>query len=182
MILTSPGDHDVTDMELLKRPTVSVFVAVLHPGSRGVIELRSAIPTDAPVIRHQLLGDERDLRDLVAGCRQVRDVFEVSPMREHVLSEALPGASIDTDADWETFLRSNATWGAQHPAGTCKMGVDDAAVVDPALRVRGVEGLRVVDASIMPELTSGNTNAPTIMIAEKASDMILHPEENGAGA
>jgi choline dehydrogenase len=181
MILATPGEHDVTDMELLKRPTVSVFVALLHPRSRGVIELRSANPEDAPVIRHQLLGDARDLRDLVEGCRQMREVFETSPLREHVLNEALPGAGVNRDAEWETFLRSNATWGAQHPAGTCKMGTDDAAVLDPSLRVRGIDGLRVVDASIMPELTSGNTNSPTIMIAEKASDMILRPESvNGA--
>jgi choline dehydrogenase len=83
----------------------------------------------------------------------------------------VPGDDVQTDAEWEAYLRAHA-WGAQHLAGTCAMGPGDAAVVDPELRVRGVEGLRVVDASVMPLVTSGNTNAPTIMIAERAAALI----------
>jgi choline dehydrogenase len=89
-----------------------------------------------------------------------------------VVGEALPGDRVKSDEEWEGFLRM-ATWGAQHPLGTCKMGVDAQAVVDPQLRVRAVAGLRVVDASVTPDAPSGNTNAPTIMVAEKASDLIL---------
>ena len=83
----------------------------------------------------------------------------------------MPGPQVQTDQEWAAFLRDEA-WPTAHPAGTCRMGGDDGSVLDPQLRVRGVDGLRVVDASIMPEMTSGNTNAPTIMIAEKASDLI----------
>jgi choline dehydrogenase len=171
--LSSAGTHDVTRMEVLDRPSVTVYTSLLHPRTRGVIELRSANPADRPVVRHEFFADERDLWDLVAGCRQIRAIFETSPLREHVTGEALPGLRVKSDDEWETFLRAGNAHGAQHPSGTCKMGTDPQAVVDPDLKVRGVEGLRVVDASIMPEVTSGNTNAPTIMIGEKASDLIL---------
>jgi choline dehydrogenase len=172
--LERAGTHDVTKMELLDRPTITLYISLLHPRSRGKIELRSAQASDGPVVRHELFADERDLWDLVGGCRQVRSIFETSPLREHVTGEALPGSSVKSDDEWEAFLRAGNSWGAQHPSGTCKMGTDAEAVVDAKLRVRGVEGLRVVDASVMPEVTSGNTNAPTIMIGEKASDMILN--------
>jgi choline dehydrogenase len=172
MTLQSPGEHDVSQMELLGRPCVSAYVALLHPRSRGSVELRSADPVDAPVIRHQFFADERDLHDLVAACRATRPIFETTAMGRYVVGEALPGERVKSDEEWEGFLRM-ATWGAQHPLGTCKMGVDAQAVVDPQLRVRAVAGLRVVDASVMPDAPSGNTNAPTIMVAEKASDLIL---------
>jgi choline dehydrogenase len=171
--LSSAGTHDVTNMALLDRPTITLYISLLHPRTRGRIELRSAESSDRPVVRHELFADERDLWDLVGGCRQVRAIFDTSPLREHVTGEALPGTRVKSDDEWEAFLRAGNAWGAQHPSGTCKMGSDAEAVVDSQLRVQGVEGLRVVDASIMPEVTSGNTNAPTIMIAEKASDMIL---------
>ncbi|MGO8861117.1 MAG: GMC family oxidoreductase [Acidimicrobiales bacterium] len=171
--LSGAGTHDVTSMQLLDRATVTAYVSLLHPRWRGVVELRSADPEEPPVVRHRYLGDRRDLADLIAGCRQVRAVFETSPLSEHVVSEALPGAAVTTDDEWESFLRGGNAWGAQHPSGTCKMGTDPLAALTPDLAVRGVEGLRVADASIMPELTSGNTNAPTIMIGEKAADLIL---------
>lgn len=171
--LTGSGTHDVTRMQLLDRATVTAYVSLLHPRSRGRLELRSANPDDSPIIQHEVLGDERDLWDLVNGCRQVREVFATSPLREHVVSEALPGDRVQTDAEWETFMRSENCHGAMHQSGTCRMGVDPESVLDPQLRVRGVRGLRVADASVMPEVTSGNTNAPTIMIGEKAADLIL---------
>jgi choline dehydrogenase len=171
--LEGAGTHDVTSMQLLDRATVTAYVSLLHPRSRGAVELRSSDPKDPPVVRHRFFGDDRDLADLIAGLRQVRDVFETSPLREHVVSEALPGAAVKTDGEWEVFLRGGNTWGAQHASGTCKMGTDPMAALDPELRVRGVDGLRVADASIMPEVTSGNTNAPTIMFAEKAADLVL---------
>jgi choline dehydrogenase len=169
--LDSAGHHDVEHMQLLGRPSCTVIVQMLHPRSRGKVSLRSAESRDPPMINHRLLGDEKDLRDLADGCRAVRKVFATSPLSQYVLSEALPGPSIISDSDFDAFLRTTA-WGAQHPVGTCRMGVDDEAVVGPDLRVRGITGLRVVDASIMPTSPSGNTNAATVMIAEKASDMI----------
>ena len=173
--LQDAGTHDVTRLELLQRQTVTGYASLLHPRTRGSIGLRSADPADRPLIRHELWEDERDLRDLVAGCRRLREVFDTSPLREHVTGEALPGPRVQSDEEWRAYLRSHAAYGAQHASGTCKMGIDPLAVVDPELRVRGVEGLRVADASIMPEVTSGNTNAPTIMIGEKAADLVLGP-------
>ena len=111
-------------------------------------------------------------KELAEGIREVRRVFAAEPLARYVISEALPGPDISSDEEFEGFLRM-AAWGAQHPVGTCKMGTDGDAVVDPQLRVRGVENLRVVDASVMPTSPSGNTNAATVLIAEKASDMIL---------
>jgi len=104
----------------------------------------------------------------------MQDIFQADPMRQYVAGPALPGPEVQTDDEWESFLRA-AAWGAPHAVGTCKLGAasDPRAVVDPQLRVCGVQGLRVVDASVMPLVTSGNTNAPTIMIVEKASEMIL---------
>jgi choline dehydrogenase len=171
--LSSSGTHDVSNMQLLDRATVTVYVSLLHPRSRGRLELRSSNPDDSPVIHHPMLADERDLWDLVAGCRSVRRIFDTSPMRDHVVSEAFPGPQVVSDADWETLLRSSDCQGAMHASGTCQMGTDTDAVLDPQLRVRGVQGLRVADASVMPEVTSGNTNAPTIMIGEKAADLVL---------
>ncbi len=171
-VLESGGSHDVTQMELLRRPSVSVIAQAIHPRSRGRIELRSADPHDKPVIRHTLLGDEQDRADLIAAGRLTRKIMESAPIKDHVLIEALPGADVESDEDWGVYL-GFAGWGAQHPSGTCKMGVDAEAVVDTRLRVRGVTGLRVVDASVMPTLPSGNTNAPVVMIAERASDLIL---------
>ena len=123
------------------------------------------------MICHQLLGSEQDIRELAEGCRGVRRVFATEPLAPHVLSEALPGPAIETDEQFEGFLRM-ASWGAQHPVGTCKMGTDEQSVVSPELLVHGVDNLRVVDASVMPTSPSGNTNAATVMIAEKASDLI----------
>jgi choline dehydrogenase len=133
--------------------------------------LRSSDPDAKPVVDHQLLGDPRDIADLTAVCRRTRDVFGADAMRPYVVEEMLPGPSVVTDADWETYFRTHS-WRGEHPIGTCQMGVGDEAVVDPRLRVRGVEGLRVVDASVMPTLVSGHTNAPTIMIAERVADFI----------
>ncbi|TCJ30983.1 GMC family oxidoreductase [Parafrankia sp. BMG5.11] len=171
--LSGSGTHDVRQMQVLDRATVTVYLSLLHPRSRGSVQLRSANPADPPLIQHEMFAEEGDLWDLVAGCRQVRQVFDTSPMSDHVTSEALPGADVTSDDEWEAFLRSQNCHGAMHPAGTCRMGTGPEAVVDPRLRAVGVQGLRVVDASVMPELTSGNTNAPTIMIAEKAAAMIL---------
>lgn len=169
--LAGPGTHDVSDMKILKDPSVVILVQMVEPTSRGRVTLRSADPHAHPVIEHQLLGDKDDLANLVAGCKLSRAIMNTEPMRSHVVSEALPGVAVETDDEWEAYVRRGA-WGAQHPVGTCKMGTDAEAVVDLDLRVIGTTGLRVVDASIMPTVPSGNTNAPTVMVAEKAADII----------
>ena len=154
----------------------SCHVCVLRPHSTGEVFLRSADPMDAPGIDPRFLSDGRDLETLVKGARLTRSILEAEPMRAYRHRELYTRPDM-TDAEWEQHVRSRADT-VYHPVGTCKMGVDDMAVVDPQLRVHGLQGLRVVDASVMPTLIGGNTNAPTIMIAEKAADMI----RNGAPA
>jgi len=112
------------------------------------------------------------VRELVEGCREAMRILETAPLDQMLTKMIAPATRPETDAQWIDYLRASAFRG-DHPAGTCRMGEDPAAVVDSRLRVKGIAGLRVVDASIMPALTSGNTNAVVIMIAEKASAMIL---------
>ncbi|MBB3166861.1 choline dehydrogenase [Simiduia aestuariiviva] len=151
---------------------LTIHVTLLRPHSRGNLTLASADPLAPPCIDLNMLSDERDLMPMVAGVRKVRDILRQPALRHCVDGELRPGATLTTDAELATFVRMEANH-IYHPSGTCKMGCDSMAVVDPQLRVHGVEGLRVVDASVMPSLISGNTNAPTIMLAEKAADLIL---------
>jgi choline dehydrogenase len=149
-----------------------VSTLFLHPRIRGRIGLRSADPDARPVIEHELIGDADDLRDVLRGMVESRRIMSQSPMTDLIGERFDPERGCRTDADWEAFVRENVTYGA-HPVGTCRMGSDDSAVVGPDLRVRGVASLRVIDASVMPTPTSGNTNAPTMMIAERAADLVL---------
>ena len=150
---------------------VTTRVGLTQPRSRGTITLRSADPNDPPVVRHELASDLRDLADLTAACRRLREVLGTEPMRSYLVRELVPGDGVSDDAQWEEVIRR--TGGSKHTAGSCKMGVDDLAVVDPRLRVRGIEGLRVADLSITPVITSGNTNAAAIMIGERGADLVL---------
>jgi choline dehydrogenase len=150
----------------------SSIVRLLRPESRGSIHIRSADPFAPPAIRPNFLHREKDAATLARACRMLREIMWTAPMDRYTESEYLPGPSVSTDAEMVGFLRQKGAT-SFHPVGTCRMGADPDAVVDPRLRVRGVDGLRVVDASIMPAIVSGNTNAPAIMIGEKASDMIL---------
>ncbi|MCP5172306.1 MAG: choline dehydrogenase [Pseudomonadales bacterium] len=150
------------------------FMAVLNsclPRSVGSVAIRSADPAQHPVIDPQYLSDPDDLRVMREGIRQVRHIFAQSAFDDCRGSEYAPGEAADTDDALDNYIRRNAN-SLYHPVGTCKMGNDTDAVVDQNLCVHGVEGLRVVDASIMPEIISGNTNFPTMMIAEKAADII----------
>jgi choline dehydrogenase len=152
----------------------TVSVCQLRPESRGELTLRSADPTDPPVIHANYLATETDRQTMVDGMKLIRRVMGQAAMRPYIAEEVVPGASCADDAALLGFVRS--TGGTIfHPSGTCKMGPADdrMAVVDARLRVHGVAGLRVADASIMPTVISGNTNAPTIMIGEKAAEMIL---------
>ena len=161
-----------TGIQLSKRCGIGVAVNVCRPNARGSIELRSANPADPPVIRHELLSDPDDLRQLIEGCRLVRKIFSEKAFSAIDEGELTPGPTIQTDLEWEAFIRQ-AAFPLYHPCGTCRMGSDLEAVVDPELRLRGVENLRVADASIFPVIPSANTNAPSIMVGEKASDLIL---------
>jgi choline dehydrogenase-like flavoprotein len=147
----------------------SVHVCVLRPASRGSVGLRDADPASAPRIDPGFLSDPRDLEVLKAGVRIVEAAMEGAAMAPWRGARLYPHDG--TDAGLEADIRARADT-IYHPVGTCRMGRDAMAVVDPRLRVHGIEGLRVVDASVMPRLVGGNTNAPTIMIAEKAAEMI----------
>ena len=144
---------------------------LITPQSRGCVSLRSSNPLDAPAIRANYLSTDTDLRTLIAGVRLARSIANTRAFDPYRGQEIHPGANATSDADLAEFLRREMET-LYHPVGTCKMGNDPLAVVDPRFRVRGIAGLRVVDASIMPVVPAGNTNAPTIMIAEKAADMI----------
>jgi choline dehydrogenase len=151
---------------------------VNRPSSRGEVTLASADPLDRPVINFNYLSGPDDMRCAIAGVRWNLRILYAKPFDDIRGDEIAPGAKLRSDGDLENFVRRTAstTW---HPAGTCKMGNDTAAVVDSSLRVHGIEGLRVVDASVMPTVVSGNTCAPTLMIAEKAADLIRNRPRHG---
>ncbi|MGA0599326.1 GMC family oxidoreductase [Caulobacter sp. KR2-114] len=150
---------------------LTVLNVVLRPGSRGSVRLRSADPFDKPRIQFNLLQDPEDLRLMRHAFRWTRDFVRQGELADHVADEALPGAALADDAALDAYIRQTVGT-AQHPASSCKMGQGPDAVVDAQLKVRGIEGLRIADASVMPTLIGGHTNAPSIMIGEKAADMI----------
>jgi choline dehydrogenase len=150
----------------------TLHACYLRPRSRGCIRLRSTRSDDAPAIHANYLHDPHDLAATVEGVKLSRELLRSRAFDEWRGEEVFPGPGARTDQDLIAFIRRKGET-IYHPAGTCRMGPGDDAVVDAHLRVRGVERLRVVDASIMPTLVSGNTNAPTIVIAEKAADLIL---------
>ncbi len=151
----------------------SIGPTLIRPASRGRLRLRSNFPMDPPLIEPNYLSHESDLETLAFGIDLARRIAATAPFERYRGAEKFPGPSVKTRADVAGYVRSAAET-TYHPVGTCKMGRDSMAVVDSTLRVRGIEALRVVDASVMPLIPSGNTNAPTIMIAEKAADMIRH--------
>ena len=154
-------------------------VLQLRPESAGHLELSSANMDDHPLIHPNYLATDTDCRTIVKGIQIARKIAEYEPLKSHVTEEFAPGSDVafdDEEATLDWARRTAVT--IYHPTGTCKMGIDDMAVVDARLKVKGVEGLRVADASIMPIIVSGNTNAPAIMIGEKASDLVL--EDAGA--
>jgi choline dehydrogenase len=150
----------------------TVHACVLRPQSRGRISLASTDPFSAPRIHANYLAERDDLERMVAAVKMTREILAQRAFKPYAGDEILPGAAVQDDAGIVDFIRRKAE-SIYHPVGTCKMGQDAGAVVDDELRVRGIAGLRVVDASIMPTLVGGNTNAPVIMIAERASDLIL---------
>ena len=171
-------DDSGRDLKLMSKKGYSCHVCVLRPKSRGRMTLRSADPDTPPRIDLNFLTHEDDRRCLVDGIRLVRRILAAPAFDEYRGQEINPG--VDAQSDEEILARAKDRLGlVYHPVGTCKMGSDDLAVVDDELRVHGIESLRVVDASIMPTLVGGNTNAPTMIIAEKAADLI---RSRGAGS
>jgi len=150
---------------------MTVTLYQCRPESTGSIHIKSPDPAAAPAIRPNYLADELDRRTLVSGMKIARRIVNNRALDRYRAFEMKPGEGCQTDDEFLAFARQYGHT-AYHVVGTCKMGQDQAAVVDGELRVHGMAGLRVVDASIMPTMTSGNTNAPVIMIAEKAADMV----------
>ena len=144
----------------------------LRPRARGSVTLRSARVEDAPVVDPNFLGDEYDLRTSTEGVRISREIFRQSALARYIHKEHFPGDRVATRAELEHYARQYGRT-SYHPVGTCRMGGDAASVVDPQLQVRAVQGLRICDSSVMPRVNSSNTNAPTIVIGEKASDLVL---------
>jgi choline dehydrogenase len=152
-------------------PGISISPVHLAPEGRGTVRLRSKDPLAAPEIKFNFLRSENDMQVMIAGVRIARSIARQNALQKLMVGETAPGVAIHTDEDIAADVRARGVSNL-HPVGTCGMGHGTMAVVDPRLRVHGVGGLRVVDASIMPVIVAGNTNAPTIMIAEKAADMI----------
>ena len=153
-------------------PGVTASVCQLRPDSRGTLKIVSSDPSDKPGIVSNYLAQESDRAVLLEGLKLLRRISGQPEFSRYIVREYLPGTDVESDDDLMAYAREVATT-IFHPCGTCKMGSDAMAVVDERLRVHGIADLRVVDASIMPTMTSGNTNAPTIMIGEKAADMII---------
>ena len=178
-LLFTPASYDASKFgELERKGGMTVAVCPVRPDSRGTIMARSPDPADRAIITPNYLSDPNDGRVLLAGMRMTRDIFNAPAIAQHSAVETLPGADVRSDDAMLDYARRFGTT-IFHPVGTCRMGDGPAAVVDSRLRVHGIGGLRVIDASVMPTLTTGNTNAPTIMIGEKGAAMIR--EDAAAG-
>jgi choline dehydrogenase len=158
--------------KMITVPGTTATVCYLRPKSRGSVHIRSNQPQDAPALLHNYLADEDDRQKMIAAVRKTRSIFEAPVFNEHRREELLPGPDTQSDEDILEFIR-NTGESVYHPVGTCKMGSDDMAVVDDRLKVHGIEGLRIADASIMPTIISGNTHATTVLIGERCADFIL---------
>ncbi len=166
-------EHGVVSMP---QGGITLNSCYLRPRSRGSVRLESADPAKAPLIDPNYLSDPMDREMTIRGLKLTQDILAQSAMSNFILAERLPGPDVKTDEDYFNFICEHSKT-SHHCAGTCRMGVDDSAVVDPRLRFNGIEGLRVVDNAIMPTVISSNTNAAAIMIGEKAADMIK--QDNG---
>ena len=191
----SQGDLDRPDIQIVFIPGhrapppkmvevghgYSCFAVLLRPKSRGTVSLASADPAAAPVIDPQFYSEGEDLDVLLRGLKEGRRIVHAEAFKKYRPSERMPGETVQSDDELKEYVR-NFGGTIFHPVGTCKMGQDEMAVVDERLRVRGMFGLRVVDASIMPTICGGNTNAPSIMIGEKASDLIKQDSDDDSKA
>lgn len=157
-------------------PGCTIACVPCRPESRGFLRIRSPAATEPPAIHPNYLATDNDRKTMVRGLQLARRVFAAPALARHLRSEFLPGPDVQSEDEWLSYIRSRAGTGA-HPVGTCKMGTDAMAVVDERLRVHGIAGLRIVDASIMPTIVSGNVNAATIMIGEKGAEFMLEDSQ-----
>jgi choline dehydrogenase len=163
------------------RDAVAIQMTLCKPKARGQVRITDPNPFSPPTLDHQFLGDPRDLATLIAACKLVTGIFNGPRFTPAVVANFNPNVDPSTDDGWEEFVRNN-TNGAYHHAGTCRMGKtsDPQAVVDSSLKVIGAQNLRVVDASVMPVVTSANTYIPTIAIAEKAAHLVREQDRDRA--
>jgi choline dehydrogenase len=159
------------------KPAGGFAIGLAHAHSRGRIDIPSRDPDARPLIHYPLVGHPTDMQHLVEGCRIARRLMGTQALAPYVIDERLPGLSVQSDEQWESFIRQTAFL-MYHPCGTARMGTDKMAVVDPQLRVRGVQGLWVADASVIPTIPAGNINATCIVIGEKASDLVRAARRN----
>ena len=172
-LLFTPGSTNTLKFgQLDDKPAMSCVVCVVKPDSRGTVMATSADPYARPAIKPNYFTTRTDELALLGGTKHVRRIFSQPALAQYSIGETSPGPDVRSDQEVIEYARKFGNT-LYHPVGTCKMGTDPMAVVDPRLKVHGLQGLRVVDASVMPTLTTGNTNAPTIMIGEKASDLVL---------
>jgi choline dehydrogenase len=176
-----PNDDGPKPGKISRQHSFTMLPGLIYPESRGEVRLASADPFAAPIIDPHYLEEDADMQLLLRAIEIGREVARSQAMSPFVKSEATPGAGVTSEAELRAFVRLYGKT-IYHPVGTCKMGIDERAVVDPELRVRGVDNLRVADASIMPKIVGGNTNAPAIMIGEKASDLIRGAGRSGTEA
>jgi choline dehydrogenase len=169
---------DTLGGELHAWPGVTGVCTLLRPESRGWLRIKSADFREAPAINPNFLAAEKDRDVLVAGVKALRRIFQQPALARYVAEEIEPGKAVQSDEEMLDFIRQRGST-TYHPVSTCRMGQDAKAVVDERLRVRGIDGLRVIDASIMPAVVSGNTNAATIMIGEKGADMVMEDARAG---
>lgn len=167
----SPNQDAPTRHEVDPRSSVTLLSTLIYPKSRGTLRLASSDPTAAPLIDFQYLAEQADVEVLAEGAEMIREIMRAAAFGGAVKSELHPGTGIQGRTLREEVRNRAST--VYHGVGSCRMGVDERAVVGPDLKVRGIEGLRVADASIMPSIVGGNTNAPSYMIGERASDFIL---------
>jgi choline dehydrogenase len=162
-------------------PGFTTSASPCRPTSRGVLEIRSSDPTEPPRIQPNYLTTENDVAELLAGAKFLRRLAATPALRNLIEGELKPGPGAQSDEDFIADIRARA-YSVFHPCGSCGMGPDPArAVVDPRLKVHGLEGLRVVDAAIFPTVTSGNINAPSIMVGERGADFVLEDAQRVAG-
>jgi choline dehydrogenase len=164
--------YEAMGRKIIRQHGFFAHIDLLQPECAGELKLSSADPLAPPLIDPKILGSEHDMRLARGAIRAVRGIFAQSALEPYAEAEIAPGAAVQSDEELDRYIRASATPDI-HTVGTCRMGSDGMAVVDSQLRVRGIEGLRVVDASVMPRVPSGNTNIPVMMVAEKAADLIL---------
>ncbi len=167
----SPNQDEPIRHDVDPRPAITILSTLIYPRSRGTLRLASNDPTAAPLIDFQYLADKADLEVLAEGSEMVREIMAGAAFGGAIKGEIHPGANLKGQ-DLRDAILNRAT-SVYHGVGTCRMGTDELSVVTPDLKVRGIDGLRVCDASIMPSITGGNTNAPAIMIGERGADFVL---------